>query len=351
MAPKRFHGLDGLRGVCALSVVLLHADNLFRPGSLLQHGFLAVDMFFLLSGFVIALNYQAALEKGLGLLPFLEMRGRRLLPVFWLGAAFNLAIFIWMASSGYYQGGYGWVTIWLLMPLLTLLMVPAFGMPGGGFSPPLLHVSWSLMVEWLVNAAYARWLFSCRTRTLMWIAALGWLVMTVACYFTGRGWCVGNGRVDVFTYGLLRGVADFSAGVVISRLHARNAFAKLPAVAPEILLLLWLCIAVVPTPGATPTFDAIAVILLCPLLVVMLIRSEHKTPAFAKALGALSYPLYVVHPGIILLAQFTPVFGLNQGPRPLRAAVVLALCIAAAWLLNAVTAKRRPKALALTKSA
>lgn len=350
MATKRYHGLDGLRGVCALSVVLFHAANLLKPGSLMPHGYLAVDVFFILSGFVIALNYEAALEKGLKLGSFLQARGRRLLPVYWLGALFNIAVFIGMASSGYYPAGYSAFMIWLGVPLLTLLLLPVFGVPGDGFSPAMLNVTWSLFVEWLVNGIYAARLFRWRTSTLATIAAALWLAMAVAGYFTGRGWCVGISRDDVFTLGLLRGIPAFLAGAVIFRLHTRNWFASLPVIAPEILLSLWLCIAVVPTVTATPTFDAVTVILACPLLVMLLIRSDHLAPSYAKTLGALSYPLYTVHPGIILLAQGTPIFGLNHGPQPLCAAFVVMLCVGAAWAVYSLAALRR-QPLAVTTSA
>jgi len=354
MTVKRFHALDGLRGVCALSVVLFHAANLFKPGSLLPHGYLAVDMFFILSGFVIALNYETALQKGLRVGAFLQARGRRLLPIYWLGAAFNIAVFIWMASSGYYPPGYSGFMIWLGVPLLTLLLLPVFGVPGDGFSPAMLNVTWSLLVEWLVNSLYAARLFRCRTRTLAAAAAVLWVAMAVAGMFTGRGWCVGISRNDFFTLGLLRGVPAFLAGVVIFRLHTRNWFAKLPVIAPELLFCLWLCIAVVPTATATPVFDALAVIILCPLLVMLLIRSDHQAPAYSKILGALSYPLYTVHPGIILLAQGTPLFGLNHGPQPLRAVFVVMLCVVAAWSvyrLTSLLASARRQPLAVTTSA
>jgi peptidoglycan/LPS O-acetylase OafA/YrhL len=334
MVSQRFHSLDGLRGVCALSVVLFHAANLFHHGPLMAHGYLAVDMFFILSGFVIALRYEGALQKGLPLRRFLEARGRRLLPVYWLGAAFNIAVFLWMVTSGYYPDGYTRLMIWVGVPLLTFLLLPVFGVPGGGFSPAMLNITWSLLAEWLVNIAYAARLFSWPTRNLTLGVLAGWLAMTVAGYFTGRGWCVGISRTDFITLGLLRAVPSFLAGVVIYRLHARGWFARLPVVAPQLLWCLWLGIAVVPTYAATPGFDAIVVTLVCPLLVVLLIRSDHQAPAFARPLGDLSYPLYTVHPGLILLAQATPVFGLNHGPRPLQAVAVTILCLAVAGLVG-----------------
>jgi peptidoglycan/LPS O-acetylase OafA/YrhL len=142
-----------------------------------------------------------------------------------------------------------------------------------------------------------------------------------------------------FELGVLRGAAGFAAGVVIYRLHRRGAFARLPVLAPELLLTLWLCIAAVPAVTATPTFDWFAVIFLSPPLMILLLRAEHRAPSWFGKFGDLSYPLYVIHPGIILLAQRTPLFGLNLAPHPLRALGVEALCLGGAWVIAQATGK------------
>jgi len=332
---RRFHSLDGLRGVCALSVLLFHASDMFHKGPVMGHGYLAVDVFFILSGFVIALNYESALRDGLALKSFLRARARRLLPTYWLGVAVSLPIFLWIAAHGPAEPA---AVIWGLVPLVTLLMLPAFGTPGDGFSPGMFNVSWSLFVEWLVNLGYAGWLLRRRTRTLVLIAAAGWAAMAVGGYFTGRGWCAGISRYEVFGYGLLRGVPGFLAGVALFRLHKAGALARLPNLSTELLLAVWLCIAVVPTFGPTPTFDALVVIFVCPILVALMLRSERTAPAFCKPLGDLSYPLYVTHSGIVVLAQTTPLFGLQDGPDPLRATLVVAVCIAVAWIVQKTVA-------------
>jgi peptidoglycan/LPS O-acetylase OafA/YrhL len=343
MTRQRFLGLDGLRGICALSVVFYHCENLFHKGPVLQHGYLAVDIFFLLSGFVIAFVHEGELKAGAGLGWFTRLRARRLLPIFWIGAAFNLAIFFWMAAAGHYPG-YGWVLVWIVVPLTTLLMLPAWGTPDGSFSPPMMNVTWSLLVEWIVNLLYAAGLFRLRTRTLAAAVIVSWLTMTAAGYFTGRGWCVGY---QILSLGLLRGFAAFLAGVVICRLHRQGVFAHLPRLAPELLLVVWLCIASVPTFTATPTADAIIVTMLSPALVVLMLRADGKAPAWFRTLGDLSYPLYTIHPGLILLAAHTPLFGLDKNPDPLRALLVVGLCVLAAWTVTMLARLRLPPLPAL----
>ncbi|MES2292108.1 MAG: hypothetical protein V4527_02295 [Pseudomonadota bacterium] len=83
--------------------------------------------------------------------------------------------------------------------------LPAHGTAGNSFSPAMIRATWSLLVEWLVNIAYGAGLFRCRTRTLAALAIASWLVMAVAGYFTGKGWCVGMKGYHFITYGILRG--------------------------------------------------------------------------------------------------------------------------------------------------
>lgn len=87
MAKARFHSLDGLRGACALTVVLMHCELMFNSGAIFCHGYLAVDMFFMVSGFVIAASYDARFAAGLTAGRFIAARIRRLAPVYWAGLA------------------------------------------------------------------------------------------------------------------------------------------------------------------------------------------------------------------------------------------------------------------------
>lgn len=341
MPSRRYLSLDGLRGVCALSILLFHCKDLFHKGSLFSHGYLAVDVFFILSGFVISLTYEDKLQKGQGSRTFLLNRARRLLPTYWLGAILNIAIVIWVITSGYAHPGDTQWMVWVLIPVMTILLIPDYFTPDGLAFPAMGSIAWSLFTEWIAYLAYAMGASRFRTTVLIVFAAVGWTAMTVAGYRTGTAWDSGGTRTTLFTTGLLRCLSGFFAGMALFRLHREPWFLKLPVISTEVLLAAWLVLAVIPTASATPGLDAIIVIICSPILICLLIRSDDGAPAYCKTLGDLSYPLYVVHPGILLLAVATPVFGLSQGPRPLNAFVVVGITLALAWMITWIVANFR----------
>jgi len=93
--------LDGLRGVAALMVVIFHTCEVYAHGnrfeSKLNHSYLAVDFFFLLSGFVVAYAYDDRWGK-MSQWDFYKRRLIRLQPMIILGTVIGAALF-------YFQGG------------------------------------------------------------------------------------------------------------------------------------------------------------------------------------------------------------------------------------------------------
>ena len=83
---RTFYGLDALRGIAAAVVVTRHAPALFGIG-LFPNSSLGVDLFFVMSGFVIAHAYDQRIEKGLNWRQFLVIRAIRLYPLDLLGTA------------------------------------------------------------------------------------------------------------------------------------------------------------------------------------------------------------------------------------------------------------------------
>jgi len=336
--PQRFLALDGLRGTCAITVLLFHCVNLFRNGAVFAHGYLSVDVFFVLSGFVIALTYERRLQT-MGWKSFLGARARRLFPVYWLGNGIVLVIVWTVTAIGAFDLFHGDTRALAVTSALSMLLIPNLWNPAYVMYPEN-PVVWSLFGEWIANALYGGGLFRLPSRLLAAIVALGWGAMTVVGFHEPNGWCGGGSVGDIYIT-VLRAVPGFTMGVLIHRAYARGLLNRLPLVSPEWMFLAWLALAALPTPAATPILDAFIAIVAAPLIIVMLIRAEPLAAAFCKPLGDISYPLYTVHIGFVLLATRTPLFGADRHPNPLGVAAMIAISIAVAWGIARVTSRRK----------
>ena len=88
---NRYITLDAMRGIAALFVVARHFSGL-RGAADPQFSFLAVDLFFLLSGFVLSFSYDERIAAGMSPAAFLMKRIIRLYPLYFLGIALGIAI-------------------------------------------------------------------------------------------------------------------------------------------------------------------------------------------------------------------------------------------------------------------
>lgn len=303
--------LDGLRGVAALLVVWYHLFEAFATSPVDQrfnHGYLAVDFFFLLSGFVIGYAYDERWGRGLRMRDFIKRRLIRLHPMVVLGALLGAAAF-------FVQGSVRWngepvSTGMVLAALLCgLLLIPAW--PGAGHEVrgngemyPLNGPGWSLFFEYLGNLLYMLLLRRLPTRWLTLLVALtGAALATFAIGdlsgygHLGVGWTLAGSN---FPGGMLRLLFAFPAGLLLARrfrpVRIRGAF--------------WLCslslavLLAMPYVGSEQNhlfnglYDTLSTLLLFPLL-LWLGASGHATDAatvrICGFLGDISYPLYMVH--------------------------------------------------------
>jgi peptidoglycan/LPS O-acetylase OafA/YrhL len=280
-----FASLDGLRGVAALFVAMRHTSFFHNLG--ISGGYMAVDLFFVLSGFVIAHAYERRLEQGLSAARFMALRYLRLWPVYVLGAALGL-LAAWMQALP------GRDNLTVNQVLHTAPFALAM-LPGPHIKPmlyPVNSVAWSLALELLVNLAYA--LCWRRLRDARVLAAV--LVVSALALVGVVAWF---GKLDVgFQWtdawgGLPRVVFSFTAGLAINRLYrARPWSSPLSAWAPLAVLppLFWIWVDQTIWPLA-------CVILLFPIIVALAAAAEPR-PAASRAfawLGAASYPLYALH--------------------------------------------------------
>jgi peptidoglycan/LPS O-acetylase OafA/YrhL len=325
MENRRFYSLDGLRGICALSVVLYHSELLVRPGVIVCHGYLAVDMFFLLSGFVISTSYDARFAAGLGAFSFLKARIRRLAPVYWGGLTLCVAAAL---LHRWYMPGIAPGKI-LVLGMMAAVLVPVLG--PGTFAYPANSVAWTLLWELVVNFAYASGLRRLSSKQMAVLAAL-LLIPTIAfASINPRGWSFGMTGLDLEFAGL-RAIPEFLIGALIHRAWRQGMLDRLPDVSPMLPLLVWMAFAVLPQ-GLPVLVDAVAALLVCPLVLALLVRGDHRAPAWFAPLGAISYSLYASHLAWIDLAQHTPLFGLNRHPSPVLAAGMMAVAVTGAWVL------------------
>eukprot|EP01037_Dinobryon_pediforme_P016342 gene16342-16519_t len=298
--------LDGLRGVAAISVLVHHLIVYFFPerGNLF-HGNLAVDFFFVLSGFVIAHAYADKLASGdLSFRDFAVVRIRRLLPLAWLGVA--LGAIAWMIYPSGEGGRLGF------LPLLPWALILTPKPLTDGYVFPLNGAMWTLSVEIWSNVIFAALIHRASTRNLLITAALGLIgsaYATICC----DGYMYGHTN-QTFFYGFARMAFGFPVGVLIYR-HRRllaqrfgvtkAARGMSPLALSLLLVLAFASVSLIPQGLPQALFELALVSLGLPCMVI-LGAGVSATPASAKpmkALGAISYPLYATHIPILLLAS------------------------------------------------
>ncbi|RGN51186.1 MULTISPECIES: acyltransferase [unclassified Bacteroides] len=304
--------LDGLRGVAAITVVCFHLFEAYATSHLdqqLNHGYLAVDFFFILSGFVVGYAYDDR-WKTMKIKDFLKRRFIRLQPMVVIGAIIGAIMF-------YFQGCSVWdvskvsIGMLLLATLLNVCLIPAtpgFEIRGVGEMYPLNGPSWSLFFEYIGNILYALFIRKLSIRNLTIFVLLAGLGLAAFSIFGPYGdICVGFSLTDDnMVGGSLRILFSFPAGLLLSRIfkpvHIKGAF--------------WICslsvvvLLVIPRIGDGESlwmnglYDTVCFAFLFPLLVYLGASgktTDKHTTRVCKFLGDISYPLYMVHYPFIYL--------------------------------------------------
>ena len=314
-----YHLLDGLRGVAALMVIWYHVFEgyAFAGGTTIDtfnHGYLAVDFFFILSGFVIGYAYDDRWGKNFTMKDFIKRRLIRLHPMVIMGAVVG-AITFYIQGSVQWDGTHIGISMVMLSLLCTIFFIPA--MPGVGYEVrgngemfPLNGPCWSLFFEYIGNILYALFIRRLSNKALtivvvlLGVALASFAIFNVSGYGNiGVGWTLDGVN---FIGGTLRMLFPFSMGMLLSRnfkpVKLRGAF--------------WICtiimIALFAVPyleGAKPfcvngAYEVFCVIVAFPILVWLGASgttTDKKSTVICKFLGDISYPVYVVHYPIMYL--------------------------------------------------
>lgn len=328
---KRFDTLDGLRGVAAILVLFRHSHYI---GAELDapRTYLAVDLFFVLSGFVIAHAYGRQIEAGMSFRDFMTRRLIRLYPLYALGTLVGLGGFVIGLALGVDSGPLA------LIAGLSFLLLPAPFTPGGPYALlfPLNGVGWSLFVEIAGNAVYHILARLLTTWVLIALVVILAVPMTLTIIHGGPFSALDGGfNIGNWPVGILRFAFSFSLGLLIYRLYDRlsflRPFLKHPIV-PFALLATLVMILTLPYFGgkAAPLYLAASVFFFVPSLVILGALCE-PPPVFEPmfvALGSASYAIYITHyPVLQLSSVLARHFGIDL--KPFNPA--LGLSFAAAW--------------------
>jgi peptidoglycan/LPS O-acetylase OafA/YrhL len=308
-SAARLAGLDALRGIAALCVLDFHIFALFGSDPAFDgKGYLAVDFFFMLSGYVMARTYEHRLAEGYSPLRFIAGRYRRLWPVMAIGTVLGtplLAIELGDPSTAF------------AIALANLFFIPTFATR---MIFPVNAAAWSILAELLANLAHGLmfWRWRARHVALMVATALPFLVWA-AVHFDGLD--VGAGVANAFG-GVVRAIAAYGLGIVLWRLwRDRPALRVAPLAAFAAMPVLTVLSQVLQIKAWH--FDIAFVMLACPLLIAGGLAYTGDNRA-GRWLGMLSFPLYAVNLPVLLLSRQ---FGL--GPLPgIVCALLLAACIA-----------------------
>lgn len=312
----RYHILDGLRGVAAMMVILYHFGEGFASSAIdqwINHGYLAVDFFFVLSGFVLGYAYDSRWKsKGGNITPggFMLRRVIRLHPMVIAGILLGVISFVIQGCVKWDGSPSSYLSI-AMCAFLGLFCIPCLPgayaeIRGNGEMFPLNGPSWSLFFEYIGSILYAIWLHRLSTKALkayVVLSALGlaaWTLCDMSGTFSvGSGWTLAEYG---FIGGFLRLSFSFSAGLLMSRVIFNRRIPGAFWIAAIIICVLLSVPYVTSVPDEKSIFngcyDLVCTLVVFPAVIWLGacgVTTDALSTRVCSFLGAISYPIYMVH--------------------------------------------------------
>jgi peptidoglycan/LPS O-acetylase OafA/YrhL len=348
---QRYYVLDGFRGIAALIVVLYHYVG---PENypFLWNSYIALDMFFVLSGFVIYHSYANRLRSGMSAGTYINQRFARLAPTVAIGVLFGA-----VATLAYYNstGQEVDATRFALVHIGHLLFIPGlvdYNDPATGIFElfPSNGPLWSIFFEFVASVCFI-WFVRMRRRALLIGSLACFLILFIgACYVTlttGRLLTPGVGFApEHFLLGFPRVFTSFLAGMLIYALTQESprfltrrlpvSRGLLPAFGIYGAMLAMLFFPF----HMSGFYPFLAVAVLCPLLITVGARIQPQVRWFnwiSDYLGQVSFPLYCIHVPVFLLVKTY----LADAPWKIQVVVSLGAAFGASVLILALIESMR----------
>jgi len=331
---QHFAILDGLRGVAAVAVVCFHfMEWVYSDASknFIGHGFLAVDFFFCLSGFVIGYAYDDRIGT-MGIKEFFKARIIRLHPLVIFGSIAGLAAFVFDPFGGHPElMGTGKI---ILIFLSSIFLIPFPAMPDRFFNLFSFNApAWSLFWEYIANIVYALVLHRISRRLLILLTILSAAALSFVSYRAGSvigGWSGGtfwDGSARI-SYSFLAGLLIFRAGWILKN--------RLGFIGLSVLLALSFLL---PSSKYNGVTELLVVLLYFPLLISLgagatLRGGLKKLCVFA---GKISYPLYMTHYAVIWIwGNYYTSHKMTTTQLTLTITTSIILLVGIAWLVMVI---------------
>lgn len=317
-SKPRFEILDGLRGVAAIIVVVYHLFETYSAGpcqQIVNHGYLAVDFFFILSGFVIGYAYDDRWGR-MTTWDFFKRRLVRLQPMVVMGSLIG-AFWFYFGDAPMFPlvAATPWWKV-LLFALLGCVMFPtppSADIRGWQEINSLNGAQWSLLWEYVANVLYAVFIRRLsRAALAVFVAASAFLTLDLclnldvfgllrdrheAAYTVIGGYCITPEQVYIAFCRLL---FPFFGGLLLYRV---GRMVRIPRHGFLICSVLVAVTLAWPHVGSQPNvsngvYCFLAILLVFPFVVACGAGSPlsgRREVAVCKFLGEISYPLYITH--------------------------------------------------------
>jgi peptidoglycan/LPS O-acetylase OafA/YrhL len=315
-----------MRGVAALVVVARHFTDA-AGGHAAQFSYLAVDVFFLLSGFVLSLSYRRRFDAGMSRSEFMKLRVVRLYPLYFVGIALGLAIEVLHNISGADFSPRALAV--LAATNLLMLPSPTWNLWTPVF--PALIPGWSLFFEFYVaGGLFAAFRGRLTPRLLLGIICLSAMLFMIADFENGS-LNVGS-TWPTFLGGFPRVCFSFFAGVLLQRFHQLHP--------PQQRLPSWLILSVLAAVLSTTIpdllgrlYECACVFLIFPALIYWGAEAIERRPWVGSSLGDVSYAVYVIHYPLLEIVTHVQE-KIHRYPLRPAAAVFFAAVVAISYALH-----------------
>ena len=323
--------LDGIRGVAAIFVVLYHLIETYQDSTIhiINHAYLAVDLFFILSGFVVSYAYDQRLRTCLSISSFFKRRLIRLQPMVVFASILGAALYFFQSCLAFpliEQTSWTMLILVAIMHIFFIPCTPLNDIRGWNEMFCLNSPQWTLFFEYIANIIYGIILYKISNRTLWVITGLFALCtlnlsldINIGNFYIDRneltytvigGWCCNNSD---FFIGFSRLMFPFCCGILVQRMNWKISIPHSFAVISCIIIGVFF------TPKLpnilNGIFEAICILVVFPIIIMIGCGNNRKeSKQHYLLIGKISYPLYITHfPFVYLQASWVSLH-LSAGP-------------------------------------